>query len=252
MSDVQPLVDIREDTTFLDHKHDVEAALIFARRFATNEPFKTRQEAGEAADAIKDLSGARKAADAYRLERTAEWRASTDHVNSHCNELVSQAKAAEQALKRKGLAFKRAEEEREAKERREEEARRHREAEEKAEEAQAAAELAAEEPTPEAQELVAETHQEAARAALATAPAPAPAAPKQVRGSFGALGSQTVVKHEVVDVSKLPPEHLTFNDKTIKAAIKGEKAMAKAEDRPVNLDLIPGVRIWTEEIGVSR
>ncbi len=252
MSEAQPLIAIHEDPTFLDDKRDIEAALIFARRFATKEPFKTREDAGKAADAIKDLSGARKAADAHRLERTAVWRASTDHVNSNYNELVSQAGAAEQALKRKVLAFRRAEEERIAKERREEEARLHREAEEKAEEAQAAAELAAEEPTPEAQELVAETHQEAARAAVATTPAPAPALPKQVRGSFGSLGSQTLVKHEVVDVSKLPPEHTTFNDKTIKAAIKGEKAMAKAEGRPINLELIPGVRIWTEESGISR
>jgi hypothetical protein len=247
---VTPLIDVREDDTFLDDQRDVKAALIAARRFATDKPFKDRQEAGEAADAIGGLKAIFDATEDHRKELTAPWRLSTEHVNSHYKELTAPAKAAIEALKRKTLAFQQAERARVAREQREEQERLDREAEQKAEEAQAAAELAAEEPdSSEAKQLHAEAHQEAARAAVAQAPAVAP--PKQVRGSFGKLGLRTEYRHSVSDVSALPDEFKIANDKAIKAAIKGERAMAKAQGRAFNLDLIPGVQITPEEIPVG-
>jgi hypothetical protein len=242
---------VRELDTFVEDEREVKAALVHARRFAKPQPFADREEAGEAADAIKVLNGARKAAEARKLETTAEWRANTAAVNAEYKELLSTVGVAESVLKKKGLAFKREEQAKIDAERRAEQERLDREAEQKAAESQAAAELAAEEPdNPEAKEFAGEAFQEAAKAAVAIAPAPMPA-PKNLRGDYGALGSYTVWKHEVTDASLLPPEHTIPNEKSLKAAVKAEAAVAKAQGRPFNLE-IPGTRIYADEIAVSR
>ncbi len=246
-----PLMDVREDDQFLTDKRDVEAALVHARRFGTDKPIKNHQEAGDVTDAIKALKIVIGEAEEHRLGITAPYRATTDAVNGQYSELLSLPKSAIKGLEAKALAFKRAEDKRIAEERRREQERLDAEAEKKAEEAQKAAERANEEPeSPASQRAAAEAHQAAAAAAVAK---PAPRKdPKQLRGSFAALGSQVHYRWEVVDLTALPDPHKTFNKKTIDAAVKGEKAMAKAEERDFNLQLIPGVRIWTEESGVSR
>jgi hypothetical protein len=242
---------VRELDSFLEDEREVKAALVHARRFAKAAPFADREEAGEAADAIKVLNGARKAAEARKLETTAEWRANTAAVNAEYKELLSTVGVAESVLKKKSLAFKREEQARLDAARRAEQERLDREAEQKAAESQAAAELAAEEPdNPEAKEFAGEAFQGAAKAAVAVAPAPMPA-PKNLRGDYGALGSYTVWKFEVTDPALVPAEHKTVNEKSIRAAVKAEKAMAKAQDRPFSLE-IPGVRIYADEVAVSR
>lgn len=244
-------VRVRELDTFLEDEREVKAALVHARRFAKAEPFADREEAGEAADAIKVLNGARKAAEARKLEVTAEWRANTAAVNAEYKELLSTVGVAESVLKKKGLAFAKAERDRIAAEQRAEQERLDREAEEKAADSQAAAELVTAEPeNPEAKELAAEAFQEAAKAATAVAPTPMPA-PKNLRGDYGALGSYTKWKFEVTDPAAVDREHLMVNEKSIGAAVKAEQAMAKAQGRPFNLQLA-GVRIYPEEIAVSR
>lgn len=249
---VDPLLDVREHEEFQRDQRDVAAALVYARPYAQTETFKDRQTANGAADAIKGLKNVVKQAEETRKKLGAPYRATTEHINGHYTELGSQAKAAIEVLTKKGLAFQKGEREQVAREQREEKERLDREAEKKAEEAQAAAELANEEPeSSEAQQLAAETHREAAAAAVATPPRSF-APPKQLRGDFAGLGSRTEYRFEVVDAAVVPPEHKIVNEKSIKAAIKGEKAMAKAQERDFNLQLIPGLRIWADEVGVSH
>jgi hypothetical protein len=250
-SQVEPLVNVKELETFREDQGAVERALAHARRFASKEPFKDRKEAGEAADAIKALGNVRRDAEERKLGITAEWRASTNAVNTEYKELLSLIGAAEQALKQKGLAFKKAEEARVVEQRRQEQARLDREAEAAAKEAQAAAEVAADDDDPELQQLAEDTRREAAAAAVATPPPPM-APPKQVRGGFASLGSRTIYKHEIVDGALVPARNKVVSDASIKADIAAEKAAAKAENRAFNLELIPGVRIYSEEIPVSR
>ena len=251
-TEVEVLVNVRELYMFQEDTREVEAALIHARRFATAEPIKNRQEAGELADAIRGLNITRKAAEERKLKATAPYRATTAAFNAEYKELLSTIDAAEAALKRKGVAFVQAERKRVADEQRAEKERIEKEAEAKAADAQAAAELAEDEPeNPEAQKLAGEAHRDAAEAAVVPPPRET-APPKQLRGDFGGLGTTISYKHEVVDQSLLPREYLTVNGKAVKAAINGERAMAKAQGRDFNLQLVPGVRIWPDESGVSR
>jgi hypothetical protein len=249
---VQPTVDPLELGQFLEDRRDVQTALTYARRFAKTDPFADRQEAGEAADAIKALNNVRRTAEKRKLEVTAEWRASTNAVNAQYKELLAPIAAAESALKAKGLAFKKAEEERLAEEQRREREELDRKAEETAADAQAAAELAAQEPANlEARQLAADAHGEAAKAAVAT-PLPPRDAPKNLRGGFSSLGSRTEYRHEVVDAALVPDRHKVVSEDSIKAAIKAEKVSAKATGRDFDLNLIPGIRIYPDEIAVSR
>jgi len=242
-------VNIRELDSFLEDEREVKAALIHARQFAKAEPFKDRSEAGAAADAIKVLNGARRAAEKRKLETTAEPRAFVAAVNAEYKELLSPIAAAESALKRKGLQFAKAERERLEAERKAEQERLDKEAEEKAAASQAAAEKAAEEATPEAKQEAADAFQQAATAATATARPVAQ--PKNLRGDYGALGSYVKWKFEVTDPKAVPAEHLTVNEKSIKAAVKAEQQLSKAQDRPFNLE-IPGVRIYADEVATVR
>jgi hypothetical protein len=247
---VEPLVNIKEHEVFLEDKTSVEKALDFARRFASGEPFKDRQEAGEAADAIKGLNNVRRDAEARKLQITAPWRASTNAVNVEYKELLSSIGAAEGALKQKGLAFKKAEEARVEEQRRAEQREIDRKAEEAAQEAQEAAELAAQENTPEMRDLAAEAREQAAVAAVATPPRPVDP-PKQVRGGFASLGSRTAWKFEVTDSALVPAQHKIVDPRSLKAAVDAEARAAKAEHRDFKLE-IPGVRIYPEEIAISR
>lgn len=241
--------DVRQLDTFLEDEREVKAALIHARRFATNEPFKNRQEAGEAADAIKVLNGARRGAEERKLDTTKDWRTSTNAVNTEYKELLSPISAAEAALKRKGIQFAQAERARLEAERRAEQERLDKEAEEKAAASQKAAERAAAEKSEDTKQEAAEAFQQAAVAATATARPVAQ--PKNLRGDYGALGSHTVWKAEVTDPTAVPREHLTVNEKSIKAAVKAEQQLSKAQDRPFNLE-IAGVRIYPEEVATVR
>jgi hypothetical protein len=246
----EPLIDVKESEVFLEDKASVEKALEYARRFARGGSFKSRQEAGEAADAIKGLNNVRRDAEERKLQITAEWRASTNAVNVEYKELLSSISAAEGALKQKGLAFKQAEQARIAEQQRQEQARLDREAEAAAKEAQAAAEVAAEDSDPELQKLADETRQEAAAAAVATPHRPV-APPKQLRGGFASLGSRTVWKSEVTDESQVPDRHKIVDSRSIKAAVDAEARASKAGGRDFKLE-IPGVRIFSEEIAISR
>jgi hypothetical protein len=247
---VEPLIDVKESEVFLEDKASVEKALEYARRFASGEPFKDRQEAGEAADAIKGLNNVRRDAEERKLQLTAPWRASTNAVNAEYKELLSSIAAAEGALKQKGLAFKKAEEARLAEQRRQEQAELDRKAEEAAKEAQAAAEVAAEDEDPELQKLADETRQQAAAAAVAAPPRPV-APPKQVRGGFASLGSRTVWKFEVIDEGQVPERHKVIDPRSLKAEVDAEARASKAGAREFKLE-IPGVRIFPEEIAISR
>jgi hypothetical protein len=243
--------DVRALASFKEDERDVKAALINARRFAKPEGFADRAEANEAADAIKDLKEARKAAEATKLATTETWRDNTAAVNAEYKELLSPTKAAEEALKRAGLAFARKEREAQEAAQRKEQERLDKEAEDKAADSAEAARLAMAEPdNPEAQELAVEAFNAAANAATATAPAPPPP-PKNLRGGYGSLGSYTKWKCEVVDPGAVPREHLMPNQKSIAAAVQAEAQLAKAQGREFKLE-IPGVRIFPEEIGVSR
>jgi hypothetical protein len=247
---VAPLIYVKEHEVFLEDKASVERALDFARRFASGEPFKDRQEAGEAADAIKGLNNVRRDAEGRKLQITARWRASTNAVNVEYKELLAQIGAAEGALKQKGLAFKKAEEARAEEQRREEQRELDRQAEAAAQEAQEAAELAAQENTPEMRDLASEAREQAAAAAVATPPRPV-ALPKQVRGGFASLGSRTAWKFEVEDSAAVPAAYRVVDPRALKSVVDAEARMAKAENRDFKLE-IPGVRIYPEEIAISR
>src|SRR5438128_6121910 len=178
----EPLIDIREHETFQADQAAVAEAREHADRLASEEPFRDREEAGQAAEAVKTLREVRKRAEAHKLEITEPHRLTTNAVNAGYTELLSPAKAAEEALKRKGLAFRKAEEARAEEKRRQETERRQREQEAKIQEAQEMAQLAAEEPEDkEAQELAAKAREDAAAAAMNTAPAAPIAHPKSVR-----------------------------------------------------------------------
>lgn len=242
--------DVKDLDSFKADERDIKAALINARRFASTEPFRDRAEASEAADAIKDLKEARKAAEARKLATTKPWRDSTGAVNAEYKELDSSAGAAEAALKRKSVAFTKEERAAEEQARRVEQERLDREAEQKAADSQAAAELAAAEPdNPEAQELAAETFDDAAKAATVTAPVTAP--PKGLRGGYGALGSYVKWKCEVTDPNAIPAEHMIPNLKSLQAAVDAESKLSKVQEREFKLE-IPGLRIYPEDVAVSR
>jgi hypothetical protein len=243
--------DVRALDSFKKDERDVKAALINARRFAKAEGFADRDEANEAADAIKDLKEARKAAEARKLETTQVWRDNTGAVNAEYKELLSPTKAAEEALKRQGLNFaKKEQEEREAAQRKEQE-RLDKEAEDKAADSAEAARLALAEPdNPDAQELATEAFNAAANAATATAPPPPPP-PKNLRGGYSLLGSYVRWKFDVVDPQAVPRPHLMPNEKSIGGAVQAEAQLAKAQGREFKLE-IPGVRIYSDEIAVSR
>lgn len=253
---VEPLLDVRKHETFLADQAAVEAAYAQALRFSTERPIQTREEAGEVADAITALKNARVDLEKHKLEITEEWRASTDHVNGHYKELKAKVEGSERALKDQALVFKRAEDAKVLEEKRQreaEEAEKHRKAEAAAQEAQEAAELAREDSSPEIQQLADETHRDAAAAAMATA-TPAPAihdAPKGLRGSHGAFTTRTVYKHTISDPGLVPDWAKTIDRAVIKARIDAEAKVAKAAGRDFDLE-IPGVRIYPEEIGVSR
>jgi hypothetical protein len=246
----EPLIDVKAAESFLRDERDIKAALVHVRRFAGTDPIKSWEEAGEVADAIKDLRLVVKAAEDQRKDTNAPYEATTAHVNGHYKELLTQPNSAIAALKKMAVTFKEGKEAEERERRREEQERLNREAEAAAAEAQKAAELAAKEASEDAKQKAAQAYAAAARAATATAAAPS--APKQVRGSFGAVGTRTDYKFVVSDPSAVPAQFLTVNEKAVKAAIKGERVLAKAQERAFNLNLIPGVTITPKEIEVSR
>lgn len=251
------LLDVRQEDQFQDDSRDVQAALIYARRFASQDPsapFAHEQEAKDAADAIRGLKIVRDAAVDHRKEIARQYWQTAAAVKAEYDELLAQPLAAIDALTKRALATKR-----QLEERHREEARRRREELQRSEEAaaakaaKAARKAEAYPEDPEAQKKAADAHRSAADAAMATQQLQGEdAKPKQLRGSFASLGSSTIYRWEVVDLKTLADEHKTFNTKTIDAAIKGEKAMAKAQGREFNLQLLAGVRIWPEERGISR
>lgn len=247
----EPLIDVREDQRFLGAQRDLEAALIYARPFGQSEEFKDRAEANAGADALKGLKDKVKAADDIRKEIKAPYKATGDHIDRECKELLSRPKAAIEALNAKGVRFVQRERRRQEEERKAEEERLAKEAEAKAEAAAEAARKAeAEAQNAEAQRAAAEAHKAAAVAAVAKPTEKKH--PKQLRGDVATFGTSSALRWEVTDLSKVPAEHLTYNKKSIDAAVNAEKALAKAQNRDVNLQFLPGVTIWVDETGVSR
>jgi len=247
----EPLIDVREADSFAAAKRDVEAALIHARPYAKTEEIQSWEEAKGIADEVKCLRIAIDVAEEARKELNAPYEATVKHNNAHFKELLKQAEAAVGTLKPRVAKFKAAKEAEERERRRKEQERLDREAEARAAEAQKAAEQVAQEPTsPEARQEAADAHMAAAKAATATAAPVNP--PKQVRGNFGGIGTRTEYDITVTDPKALTREFLMFNEKAAKAAVKGERAMAKAQERDFNLDLIPGVTITPREVPVSR
>lgn len=249
MPDLTPdTLDVKELVQFREDQAAVERALSRAAELASTDAFTDRQEAGRAADVVKELRQIRTAAEARRKSITADWRAMTSAVGVQYKELLSPLEAAEEALKHKTLAFNKAEQARAEEAHRQEEARQQAELEAKIAEAQEAAELAAEDP--EMQELADEARREAAAASVVP-PAPQHDAPKQVRGSFGAVGSRTTWRVEIVDFAALPDIYKIANEQALRQAAQAEAAAAKAQQRPFALD-VPGVRFWADETAVSR
>lgn len=249
---VEPLLNIKEQDGFLEDQMTVSNALAAANRFATRGIFKDRNEAGEAAQAIKDLKLAKRDAESRRLDTTAPYRATTDSVNHEYTELLSPIDAAIKALEDKGLAFLRAEKARADEKRRQEQEEIDRTAEEAAKAAQKAAEEAAKADDEESRRRAQEARQAAAEAAVAT-PAPPPDPPKRLRGSAAILSPVVKWHHEVTDVGQLPPEltEVVAKEASIAALVNAEAKTAKAEKRAFNLE-IPGVRIYSKEHGLSR
>jgi colicin import membrane protein len=252
---VSELIDVREQEEFQADREAIGKARSFADALAGDKPFSSREEAGEAAEAIRGLRLARVDAEKRKLEITAPHRAATEAVNHAYTELLAPVKAAEAALKQKGLTWKRAEEAKAQAAARAEAERRQKEADKALAEAEAARELAAEEPeNPEAQQLVEETHSQAAAAAAATSsvPAPAPEAGR-ARGVGGAsLHTRTEWRWELTDLAQVPAEFLTIDPAKVKGAIDAEKAHVKTGAKPQFGLEIPGLRIWPDEIPVSR
>lgn len=248
---VEPLVNVKEDKQFLADQEAIERALAAARRFAKKEPFKDEQEAGEAADAIKAIANARIDAEKHKLERTAEWRATTGAFNAEYKELNGLAEGAERALKQKGVRFLQARKAAAAEKARQEQARLDKAAEDRANDAAEAAALAAAEPeNEEAQELADEVRQEAAAAAQTT-PAPPPPPPPGVRGGFAKLSGRKVYTWELDNLDEVPREFLMIDPAKVKGAIDSEKALVKAGGKPAFGLQIPGVTITVGETGVS-
>lgn len=251
--EVKPLVDVSELQSFQEDRAAVARALRDAVALSKVGSFKSREEAGAASDAVKELRGVKKRAEAQKLETTAKWRASTTHVNNHYKELLGPLEGAEQALKEKVFAFQKQVEAEEREQLRQEEDQRQKEAERAAADAQAAAELAeAEANNPEAQELADETRREAAAASVAATPTGPRAQPKGIRGSHSGITGRVEWKFDVVDLDAVGDEHKMLNRESVTAAMRAEVAAAKAEKRPVNQNAIPGILIYDRERPVSR
>lgn len=253
---VEPLIDARTTDAFVEAQQDLARALAAAEPFAGDGEFKSREEAGQAADVVRDLRHAIKACDEARKALTEPYRITTNAANSHFNELMATPKAAEEAIKRKGHAWNKARQAEAQEAARQEAERQQKEAEDAIADKQAAEALAEEEPeNPEARELADEAGKRAAAAAAAPAPVARTAEHRRSRGALGAIGSRKVYKWEVADqgvVVAQAPELLTIDAPAVKGRIDAEKAAAKEQDRPFNLELIPGIRIWVDEVPVGQ
>lgn len=254
------LLQVKEHEDFLADSRDVQATLINARRFAkdvkdADQPFADHKEAGEAADQLKAMKLVVDNAEAHRKAIKDPYWQTGKAIDAEFKELLAQLRPAIEVLTKRGLAFKRQQDriaDEEEKRRREELRKREEEAVEKAQ--KAAERAAAETESAEAQQAAARARQVAAQATAATArrESGTDARPKQVRGGWASLSAVTDYKWDCFDVAALPDKCKTFDKKVIDALVKSEKALAKAEGREFNLQLIPGVRIWPKERGVSR
>jgi len=247
-----PLINVKEQDAFLEDQMTISSALAAARRFAGKEAFKDRQEAGEAAQAIKDLKAAKRDAEEGKLKLTEPYRVTTGAANAEYKELLSPVDGAIKALEDRGLAFLRAEKAAADEKRRQEQEEIDRKAEEAAAEAQKAAEEAAKAQDEESRRKAQEARQAAAEAAVAT-PAPPPDPPKRLRGTAAVLTPIVKWHYEVTDVAQLPPEltEVVAKEASIAALVDVESKASKAEKRDFNLE-IPGVRIYSKEHGMSR
>lgn len=241
---------------FAARSEDLARALAAAEPLAKDEPFQTREEAGRASDAVRELGLAIKACDEARLSLTLPYRDTTKAINGPFNELMAQPKAAEAAIKNKGHAWNKARQAEAQEKARQEAERQQKEQEDAIADAQAARELVEEDPEdPEAQKLADEARQRAAAAAAAPAPAARTEEHRRVRGNVGAIGSRIQYKWEVEDKAVViaeAPELVDVVAPSVKGRIDAEKATAKEQGRAFNLDLIPGIRIWADEIPVRQ
>jgi len=249
---VAPLLDVREEEEFKRDAVSVEKALSYAHPLASEEPIADQDEANRVADAVRGLANVRVSAKEHRLALTAPYRATTDAVNTDYAELLSPLEAAEAALKDRGLAWQKALEARAREEARRKAEEQEREAEAKALEAQEAAEAAAADPDDEEMRQFAEETREDAAAAAVAPPPRVNAPPRQSRGAFGKLGTRKVYRYEVIDAAMVPAELKVVDGGLVKARIKAEAQQAKESGQPFNVEIIPGIRIWPEDVAVSR
>lgn len=126
-----------------------------------------------------------------------------------------------------------------------------REAERQRLEAEAAAKRAEADRLAEAGNIDAAT--QVAEKALATEQAAASPSAGATRGAYGGvLGSRTTWEFEVLDVSKLPKEHLMPNMPGIRAAVQTLNKHKQLKDGQENTALIPGVRIFQKTSTTGR
>lgn len=246
------LIDPKIEERFVSIRDQVTKALESTRDLAKEAPIKDAEEAGRVADAVRELSNATGDLNKGRLAASADYRATTEAINHAWKEMETPALAALAALKDRGLAFQKAEEARAAEEARQRQAKIDAEAEQAAKDAADAAKLAEEEPdNPEAQEMADEIRQEAAAAAVAP-PAQPVAPPRQARGQIGRLGSRKAYRFEVSDEEAVPVRYKSVDRDLVKAKITAEAKAAKASGEPFNFAMIPGIRIYTVDVAVSR
>ena len=252
-AEITALIDPKTLESFAEQREAIAKVMESAQPLAVEVPIADHEEAGRVADAVRELSMALSDLDKVRLAEGAPYRATTDAINADYKELGSQSTAALAALKDRGLAFQKAEEARAKEEARIAAEKQQAEEAKAIADMQAAQELAQEEPdNSEAQELADEMRQEAAAAAAAPAPKPPPV-PKQARGALGKLGSRKVYRFEVESEEKVPERYKVVSSDHIKAAVKAEAARVKANPGSAfNFELIPGVRIYTADVAVSR
>lgn len=248
---VEPLINAREEEWFLRCQRDVEGALVHARPYSDEEIFKSRQTAIGAADVLKALKNAVKDTEEERKKAARPYRETDAAMKRETDEMLSQANAAIEVLTERGNDFLQREEEEAKRQRREEQERLDRVAKEKAAAAQEAADAAEAAPqNPAALRAAAEARQEWAQASVATPTEKAQ--PNKLRGDASTFGGYTNYDFEVVDFAALADEHKQPNKQSLRAAINAEKAVAKAQKRDFNLQLIPGVVIVPKRVGVSR
>lgn len=205
----------------LDQFKEAGETLRKARQLADILPpeITTAEQAGEAAEVLKQLRFARDDADATAKEVKRHYDGFGAKVLAAVRELKSSNDAAEQSVKDRVLAYNQAQRKREEEERKK-----------------------AERSERERQQRENERAEREERNSKAVAPSPRPApAPKSVGTGFAKTTVRQVAKYEIVDESLLPPEYLKCQPDKAKIAAAAKAGL-----------VVPGVRIWKEDQVATR